>query len=108
MWPLQLLGYRRLERAEMVQPINGLYKEVWGPLHNFFMPSMKLLKKWRVGSRWVRRYDIAHTAYQRLVASGQLKRAQWARLREQYESLVPFELAGEVERRLKSILRCGA
>jgi hypothetical protein len=55
MWPRQLLGYGRLEQAEQVQPINSLYQEVWGPLHNFFLPSMKLVKKWRVGSRWVRR-----------------------------------------------------
>jgi hypothetical protein len=105
MWPRQLLGYGRLERAEEVKPINSLYKEVWGPLHNFFLPSMKLVKKWRVGSRWVRRYDVAQTAYQRLVASGQLKRAEAARLRECYESLDPFKLAAELERRLKPILR---
>ncbi len=105
MWPRQLLGYGRLERAEVVKPINSLYKEVWGPLHNFFLPSMKLVKKWRVGSRWVRRYDVAQTAYQRLVASGQLQRAEAVRLRERYESLDPFQLAAELERRLKPILR---
>lgn len=108
MWPRQLLGYGRLERAEVVKPINSLYKEVWGPLHNFFLPSMKLVKKWRVGSRWVRRYDVAQTAYQRLVASGQLKRAEAARLRERYESLDPFKLAAELERRLNPILRGGS
>lgn len=105
MWPRQLLGYGRLEDASLVNPINALYKEAWGPLHNFFLPSMKLLKKWREGSRWVRRYDQPQTAYQRLVAGGQLSRAQIARLREEFESYDPFELAEEVERRLKRILR---
>jgi hypothetical protein len=38
---------------EQVERINALYKDAWGPLHNFFLPSMKLIKKWRVGSRWV-------------------------------------------------------
>jgi hypothetical protein len=66
---------------------------------------MKLKKKWRVGSRWIRRYDRAQTAYQRLLASGQLKRTQAARLRDWYESLDPFQLAHEIERRLKPILR---
>ena len=56
--------------------------------------------KWRV-SRWVRRYDQGQTAYQRLLASGQLNRTQAARLREQYESLDPFQLAEEIEKRLK-------
>ena len=108
MWPRQLLGYGRLERAEVVQPINSLYKEIWGPLHNFFLPSMKLVKKWRMGSRWVRRYDVPQTAYQRLVGSGQLKRAEASRLRERYESLDPFKLAAELERKLKPILRGGS
>ena len=108
MWPRQLLGYGRLERAAVVKPINSLYKEVWGPLHNFFLPSMKLVKKWREGSRWVRRYDVAQTAYQRLVASGQLKGAEAARLRERYESLDPFKLAADLERRLTPILRGGS
>ena len=57
-----------------------------------------------VGSRWVRRYDQAQTAYQRLLASGQLNRTQAARLREQYESLDPFQLAEEIEKPLKKIL----
>ena len=67
MWPRQLLGYGRLEEAALVEPINRLYKEVWGPLHNFFLPSMKLVRKWREGSRWRRRHDVAQTAYQRLL-----------------------------------------
>lgn len=104
MWPRQLLGYGRLELESLLEPINALYKEAWGPLHNFFMPSMKLVKKWREGSRWKRRYDRPQTAYQRLLASGQLTSKEQRHLRDQYESLDPFELAGEVERRLKPIL----
>lgn len=108
MWPRQLLGYGRLEQAELVEPIKALYKEAWGPLHNFFLPSMKLKKKWREGSRWVRRYDEPQTACQRLLASGQLNRVQTARLRDWYESLDPFKLAHDTERRLKTILRRGS
>ena len=105
MWPRQLLGYGRLEQTELVEPINKLYKEAWGPLHNFFLPSMKLRKKWREGSRWVRRYDAAQTAYERLIASGQLTSAHARRLRDWYHALDPFELAANVERGLKTILK---
>src|SRR2546423_510597 len=105
MWPRQLLGYGRLEQSGLVEPINNLYREGWGPLHNFFLPSMKLEKKWRDGSRWVRRYDAAQTAYERLLESGQLKGAPAARLKDWYQSLDPFKLAAEIERRLKPILR---
>jgi hypothetical protein len=30
-----------------------------GLLHNLFLPSMKLVQRWRVGSRWVRRHRPA-------------------------------------------------
>jgi hypothetical protein len=105
MWPRQLLGYGRLEDPQLVGPINTLYIEAWGPLHNFFLPSMKLLKKWRVGSRWVRRHDAPQTAYQRLLAHEVLSIKAKRQLRDRYESLDPFALAGDVEKRLKPILK---
>lgn len=105
MWPRQLLGYGRLENPEWVLPINVLYKEYWGPLHNFFLPSMKLISKTRVGSRWVRKHDQAQTAYTRLLASGALGSKEQKRLRDQYQQLDPFELAKGLERQLKKILK---
>ena len=107
MWPRQLLGYDRLEKQSLVEPINALYRQAWGPLHNFFLPSMKLVKKWREGSQWKRRYHQPQTAYERLLASDQLPRKQQRRLRDQYEALDPFQLAAEVEHRLGKILRRG-
>lgn len=105
MWPRQVLGYTRLEKPEAVPLINRLYKETWGPLQNFFLPSARLVEKHREGSRWVRRHDRPQTAYQRLVQSGQLSRKQAKRLRDWFESLDPFELARQTELQLKPILR---
>jgi hypothetical protein len=105
MWPRQVLGYQRLEKPEAVPLINALYKETWGPLHNFFLPSAKLVEKQREGSRWVRRHDRPQTAYQRLVSSGQLSKKQARRLREEYEALDPFALAQQTEKKLNPILR---
>lgn len=104
MWPRQLLGYQRLEDPASVPLINALYKEVWGPMHNFFLPSAKLVEKRREGSRIIRKHDAPQTAYQRLLASGQWSAKARGRLREQFESLDPFALAKEVEQRLKKIL----
>ena len=105
MWPRQVLGYQRLEKCEAVPLINRLYKETWGPLHNFFLPSAKLVEKHREGSKWVRRHDRPQTAYQRLVAGGQLERKPARRLREWHHALDPFELAGQTEKQLGPILR---
>jgi len=104
MWPRQLLGYDRLERPELVEPINALYREAWGPLMNFFLPGLKLRDKWRERSAWKKRYEPARTAYERLMAAGVLGRKARRTLRERYESLDPFVLKAEVERRLKPIL----
>ncbi len=105
MWPRQLLGYSRLEAESLVEPINDLYVQAWGPLQNFFLPSMKLIKKWRVGSRWKRRHDPPQTPYQRILASQQLPRRRFQLLRAQYQSFDPFVLAAAVETRLKTILQ---
>lgn len=105
MWSRQLLGYGRLEDEGLVQPINDLYTQAWEPLQNFFLPSMKLVKKWREGSRWKRRHDRPQTAYQRLMSSGLINAKQRRTLREQYQSLDPFALAADVEKRLKTILK---
>jgi hypothetical protein len=105
MWPRQLLGYGRLEDPLVVPQINGLYKDAWGPLHNFFLPSMKLQSKWREGSRWVRRHDRPQTACQRLLASDQISAKGKRQLRDRFQSLDPFLLAREVEQRLKGILK---
>jgi hypothetical protein len=104
MWPRQLLGYGRLEDASLVEPINQLYQDLWGPLHNFFLPSMKLIAKSRVGSRWRRKHDRPQTAYQRLLKLGVLSGPQKRQLRELFESLDPFALHDDLEQCLRPIL----
>jgi len=104
MWPRQLLGYGRLETAAWVEPLNALYQAAWGPLMNFFLPGLKLERKWRERSAWKKRDEPARTAYQRLMSVGVLGRRARRELRERYESLDPFVLKREVERRLKPIL----
>jgi len=105
MWPRQLLGYGRLEQPETVPQINHIFKESWGPLHNFFLPSTKLQAKERAGSHIIRTHDRPQTAYQRLITSHQLTTKQQRNLKEQMHELDPFELATKMEKELKLILR---
>jgi hypothetical protein len=104
MWPRQLLGYSRLEEAQAVPLINQIYKELWGPLHNFFLPSAKLVEKHREGSKWVRKHDRPKTAYQRVIESGEISAKPARELRDRYEALDPFALGLQIEKRLKKIL----
>ena len=103
-WARQLLGYGRLEDPELVGPISALYREVWAPWQNFFLPCLKLERKWRQGSHWHKRYEVPRTAYDRLCAPGMLALKQRRQLRERYASLDPFALKDELEKKLKQIL----
>jgi len=107
MWPRQLLGYGRLEDPTLVEPINRLYQELWAPLQNFFLPSMKLVTKERVGSKWRRKHDRPQTAYQRLLKLGQLSTRSQRALKDQFEALDPFELHDQLEKTLRPILAKG-
>ena len=103
-WARHLLGYGRLEDPELVEPISALYREVWAPWQNFFLPGLKLEQKWREGSHWRRRYEIPKTAYDRLCAPGMLALKPRRQLRERYASLDPFALKDELEKKLNQIL----
>ena len=104
-WARQLLGYGRLEDPALVALISALYREVWAPWQNFFLPCFKLQSKWREGSHWRKRYELPQTAYHRLCAPGMLAIKARRTLRDRYESLDPFALKDELETQLKQILR---
>jgi len=103
-WARQLLGYGRLEDPQLVEPISTLYREVWAPWQNFFLPCLKLERKWREASHWRKRYERPRTAYERLCAPGMLSLKERRELRERYDSLDPFVLKDELEAKLKRIL----
>jgi hypothetical protein len=100
----QLLGYDRLEEPEMVGEINELYREVWEPLHNFFMPSMKLLSKDRHGAKIKRRHDRPQTPCDRLLESDQVGEKAKSQLRQQRARLDPFALHKQLEQSLRRVL----
>ena len=104
-WARQFLGYGRLEDPGLMAPISALYREVWAPWQNFFLPSLKLEKKWREGSHWHQCYESPQTAYERLCAPGMLPLPARRQLRDRHASLDPFVLKSELEKKLKQILR---
>lgn len=99
----QLLGYERLDVAELVPLINDLYSKEWQLLQNGFCPSMKLLSKKRIGAKLIRHHDIATTPLQRLMDWPQLAPGKRKQLTTIAATLNPFELRQIVERKLKKI-----
>lgn len=98
----ELLGYDRLENPAMLQEMNALYLD-WERLNNFFKPSMKLVSKVRIKSRYVKKYDTPTTPFERLKVSGILRKEPEIALEKEYESLDPFELERRIQQRLRRI-----
>jgi hypothetical protein len=99
----RLLGYVRYDSAEAREAINHLYRNELRWFQNLFLPSVKLARKERVGSRLRRHYEAPQTPLQRLVASGAAEAVKLAELRQRRERLDPFELSASIEAQLKRI-----
>ncbi len=99
----KLLGWDRYDSTPAVEAMNDLYRQELRLWLNLYLPSVKLLKKARVGSKLRRVYDAAQTPFQRVLASGQTHPAQVARLKALMKTLDPFELSRSIERKLERI-----
>src|SRR4029077_14830229 len=71
--------------------------------HNFFRPVRKLRSKRRVGSRVLKRYDVAQTPYQRVLAAGELPAEPRQALAAQFAALDPIALARDIQRTLDGL-----
>ena len=96
-------GYERYDNAAVWPLINTLCRGPLEALINWYLPSMKLKSKERVGSRTVRKYTPTETPLARVLACAQVPEASKARLRAEKAESNPFSLRREVERRLKEI-----
>lgn len=100
----QVIGYRRYESTQAL----GLLQAIYADLRlfvNFFQPVMKLASKTWVGSRVHKRYDVAQTPYQRVLACQHVDRVTKARLAHQYVKLNPVELRQRIEANLARLWR---
>ena len=93
----KLLGYSRIDVQLAVNLMNELYAGPWRLYVNFFQPVMQCQKKERIGSRYVRRYDIPKTPYQRVLADSRIDSEVKEKLTRQYASLNPKTLRREID-----------
>ncbi len=101
----ELFLYDRIDSKELVEWMNEIYKEIWNPLQNYFMPSTKLLRKVRIGSRIVKQFEPAKTPYQRLMESDSVTFAQKEKLKQTKSSLNPFNLNKALNEELRSFFQ---
>jgi 5S rRNA maturation endonuclease (ribonuclease M5) len=98
----QLLGYDRLERSEIIEPMSELYR-LWGLLHNYFCPTLKLKEKIREGAKVRRSYEKPRTPCQRLLEMEMVDTKAKLRLKKQFRELDPFDLKRQIEAQLRRV-----
>lgn len=99
----QWLGYRRFEDPLIVDLLNDLYKKEWRLFHNFFMPSVKLQTKERIGSKIIKRHDSPKTPCQRVLASKFIPPHTKQALKDQFKTLNPFRLRKTIDKKIAII-----
>jgi hypothetical protein len=85
--------------------MNDLYRNEWRLFHNFFLPSVKLIEKERIGSKHIKKHDKPKTPYQRILESKYIDKEIKLSLIKQLELLNPFELNNLIQMKLKKITR---
>jgi len=99
----KFIGYTRLNDPESVEMLNELY-DVLEDYINFFIPSVKCVRKEKIGAHTTRVYDKRQTAYVRVLAHPTITEGIKDVLRQKYETLNPKTLKEKIER-LRSKLR---
>src|SRR5262252_2534016 len=89
------VGYMRYDSSKELEILNRLYSYL-RLYNNYFLPSMKLSQKTRIGSKVVKRYDEPKSPYQRLLESSSIDRRVKQRLRVEYDKLNPAQLKREI------------
>jgi hypothetical protein len=96
----KLLGYVRYATPGAVAAMNALYAQDLRLFQNLFLPSVKLVRKVRVGARLRRVYDRPQTPFERVQACPEADPARVAQLQALRDQLDPFALAEAIEQQL--------
>ena len=99
----KIFGYVRYDSQQALLAMNDLYCNKLRLFQNLFQPSVKLLKKVRVGSKLKRVYETPKTPFQRVCECPQADPLKVAQLKKLLESLDPFELSKAIDHKLEGI-----
>ena len=101
----EYLGYQRFDNPEVVPMMNDLYANEYSLLLNFFLPSVKLQEKERIGSKIIKRHDKPTTPCDRLLASSYISEAKKRWLKQRRANLNPFVLRAIIQQKIKRIFQ---
>lgn len=93
----RLVGYDRFQGQKAWEALAMLHRIIRKYV-NFFQPSLKLVKKERLGAKVFKKYDKAKTPYQRILLSDHLNQKTKDKLTLEYQSLDPVLLLEQLEK----------
>jgi hypothetical protein len=96
-------GCERYDNPAVVPLINALCRGALNQLLNYFLPTMKLESKARMGRQVIRKYGKAATPLSRVLACAEVSAETKSRLEAEKKTLNPFALRREVDRQMKGI-----
>ena len=100
-----LVGWERIDSKEAVVLLDDLYRNEWRWMMNFFRPSVKLIRKERIGARVRRVYDAPTTPLDRLVREGQGDPHRLAQLVALRSRLDPITLSDRIQKKIDHVHR---
>jgi len=98
------VGYGRYDTEKELSILNELYSYL-RLYSNLFQPVRKLMKKERIGSKIIKRYDKAKTPYRRVLASPDIEDEIKVKLKNQYAMLNPAELKRKITKLQNRLLK---
>lgn len=98
----QTIGYRRYTSPEAAVLLAAIYANLHDYV-NFFQPVLKLVSKQRNGACVTKKYDLARTPHQRLLASPSPPPLSKIRLHHHYWQLNPAALRRQLDTTLKNL-----
>jgi len=101
----QYIGYDRLDKIEMLDTLDTLYKNELNYFLNFFIPSFKLLKKQRIGSKIKKIHQEPKTPYEKLWESEYTDEKTKMKLYKISKLLNPFELQRIIKQKINTVLK---
>lgn len=101
----KIIGYDRMETKSEQENLNSLYHEELRQYQNFFQPVQKLAEKKRIGSKIIKKREVAKTPYQRILEAKEVPEEAKDQLKKTYLTLNPAQLKRDIDKKLKKIQR---
>lgn len=100
----KIIGYQRLETEKQLVILNKIYQLLSDYL-NYFIPTLKLVRKEHIGSKVKRIYDKPKTPYQRVLEHPGIDEIIKDQLRSKYQTLNPAVLLRGINRLVRELMK---